>query len=116
MTHTYRAGDSWVVTTTFVPRGTPVAVPAQRAAAAAQPKPGAPAPKPGDPAPKPGMPATKPAPAASPAPAAKPTAAPVQAPRALPRTGEAEDWLIGSLAVVGTALLGVGLVTRRRGI
>ena len=97
------------------PTGVPVA---------AQPKPGAPAPKPGDPAPKPGMPAMKPAPAASPAPAtkpdpaAKPGPAPAQAPRALPRTGEADpmSWAIGGLAAAGVVLLGAGLVARRRGV
>ena len=83
-------------------------------APAAQPKPAAPAAKPAPGAP---APAAKPAPGA-PAPATKPAAAPapVQAPRALPRTGEAENWLIGGLAVAGAVLLGLGLVARRRGI
>ena len=116
----FNAGPSDVRTLAMflVDAAQPITSPAEfPAAAAAQPKPGAPAPKPGEPASKPGIPATKPAPAASPAPAAKP-AAPVQAPRALPRTGEADptSWAIGGLAVVGTVLLGVGLVTRRRGI
>jgi LPXTG-motif cell wall-anchored protein len=84
------------------------------AAPAAQPKPGAPAAKPGPPAgaaaaqPKPG-----PSPAAQPKPAASPAA---EAPRALPRTGEAESWAIGGLAVAAVALLGAGLLARRRGI
>ena len=123
MTHSYQAGDNWVepanvvhggsatgstptriVTTTVVPRGAPVTIPAQQAAPA-QPKPGAPAPKPA-----PGAPAPAPKPAAAPA------QAPVQAPRALPRTGEAENWLVGSLGAAGAILLGVGLVARRRGI
>ena len=97
-------------------------------AAAAQPtpavKPGVPqqpAPKPGAaPAAKPAQPAAAPAAKPAPAPAqgpaaAKPAGAPAQAPRALPRTGEAENWLIGGLALAGAALLGVGLVARRRG-
>ncbi len=82
-----------LVTTTFVPRGAPVSsLAAQAEPAAAQPKPGAPAPKP------------------SPAPA------PVQAPRALPRTGEAGNWLLVGLGAASTILLGVGLVARRRGM
>ena len=89
----------------------------------AQPKPGGtPAPKPGAaPAPKPGaapaaQPSPAPKPAAAPAQAPRPAgAAPAQAPRALPRTGETENWLIGGLAVAGVVLLGAGLVTRRRG-
>ena len=74
-----------------------------------QPKPGGPAPKPGPAAPKPGAAAPKPGQVA-------PAAAPVQAPKALPRTGEAENWLIGGLAVAGIVLLGAGLVARRRSI
>ena len=76
------------------------------APAAGAPAPAAPAAKPaGQPTPAP-----KPAPAAKPAPAVP---APVQAPRALPRTGEAQDWAIGGLALAGVALLGAGLAALR---
>ena len=37
-----------------------------------------------------------------------------QQPGTLPRAGEAENWAIGGLAVAGLALLGMGLVARRR--
>jgi glucose/arabinose dehydrogenase len=67
-------------------------------------------------APAPAAPAPAlPGPIASPAPA-RPATAPVQAPRALPRTGAAPD-LAGTLAPVaasGTALLLAGLALRRR--
>ena len=70
-----------------------------------------PAAKPGAPAPaKPGAAPAPAKPAASPAPAA----APAQAPRALPRTGETENWLIGGLMLAGVVILGAGLVARRR--
>jgi hypothetical protein len=39
-----------------------------------------------------------------------------QAPGALPRSGDAENWGIGGLTVVGLMLLGAGLVARRRGV
>ncbi len=83
----------------------PVGVPV-----AAQPKPAA------SPAPKPAAPAAKPAaPAPSPA-AAKPAGAPAQAPRALPRTGEAENWMFVGMALAGAVLLGAGMLARRRGL
>jgi LPXTG-motif cell wall-anchored protein len=83
----------------------PAAQPKPGAAPAAQPKPGA---APAAAQPKPGAAA-----AAQPKPAASPAA---EAPRALPRTGEADSWAIGGLAVVAVALLGAGLLARRRGI
>jgi LPXTG-motif cell wall-anchored protein len=56
------------------------------------------------------------APAAKPGAAAQPTPAapPAQMPAALPRTGEAESWAIGGLAVAGAGLLAAGLAARRR--
>ena len=100
MLHAYFKPNGMVLFSVFDPELTCPAA----AAPAAQPKPGAPAPKPA-----PGMPA----PAAKPA---APAPAPAQAPRALPRTGEAENWLIGGLAIAGAVLLSAGLVVRRRGV
>ena len=58
------------------------------------------------------MPATAPA-SAAPAPAATaPTAMPM--PAQLPRTGQAESWLVGLTLLTGTVLLSVGFAARRR--